>query len=141
MLVSTKTRRLRHLLRVQLGHDEIGRRIASAREEAGLTQQELAERIGLRSGQSISRYERGETEVPSKKLRRIAEQTHKPLTFFIDDLEAQAEEQDVAELAVVERLERIEAREAQNGELLRELLQLVRGAQEPPPADAEAASW
>ncbi len=83
MLVSTKASSLRHLLLVALGQEEIGRRIREARESADLTQQDLAGRIGVQTAQSISRYERGETEVPMKRIRRIAEATGKPLDFFI----------------------------------------------------------
>lgn len=71
-----------------LGQQELGRRIHQAREEAGLTQSQLAELLGLSHPQSISRYERGETEVPQKRLRRIAEVTGKPLSFFHPDLAA-----------------------------------------------------
>lgn len=85
LLVSTKTRRLRHLLLVALGQQELGKRIRLAREDAGLTQSELAELLGLGHPQSISRYERGETEVPQRRLRRIAEATGKPLGFFLAD--------------------------------------------------------
>jgi transcriptional regulator with XRE-family HTH domain len=81
--VSTKARHLRQLLRVAIGQEEIGRRIAQAREEAGLTQAQMAERLGLAHPQSISKYERGETEVPPKRLRRIAEVTGKPIGFFV----------------------------------------------------------
>ena len=68
-----------------LGQQELGRRIRQAREDAGLTQSELADLLGLRHPQSISRYERGETEVPQKRLRRIAEVTGKPLGFFLTE--------------------------------------------------------
>ena len=81
--VSTKARQLRQLLRVALGQEEIGQRIKQAREEAGFTQAELAEKIGVATAQSISRYERGETEVSAKRLRRIAEATRKPMSFFV----------------------------------------------------------
>ena len=67
-LVSTKTRRLRQLLLVSLGQQELGRRIRQARDDAGLTQSQLAELLGLKHPQSISRYERGETEVPQRAL-------------------------------------------------------------------------
>lgn len=68
-----------------LGDQELGRRIAQAREDARLSQPELAQRIGLRHPQSISNYERGKGEVPPGRLRRIAEATGKPLTFFVDE--------------------------------------------------------
>jgi transcriptional regulator with XRE-family HTH domain len=72
-----------------LGQEEVGRRIAQAREEAGLTQAELATRIGLRHPQSISNYERGETEVPAKRLRAIAEATGKDISYFLGEASAE----------------------------------------------------
>jgi transcriptional regulator with XRE-family HTH domain len=66
-----------------IGQEEIGRRIAEAREEAGLSQRELAEKIGVADAQSVSRYERGITEVKTRRLERIAEATGKPLSFFV----------------------------------------------------------
>ena len=116
-LVSTKTRRFRHLLRVALGQQEIGRRIHQAREDAGLTQSDLADLLGLGHPQSISRYERGETEVPQKRLRKIAEVTGKPLSYFvIDNLDApraprSAEDQELQTLVhqVLEELRELRA--------------------------------
>jgi transcriptional regulator with XRE-family HTH domain len=101
-LVSTKPRHLRHLLRVSLGLDELGRRIKQAREDAHLTQQELADRIGIKTAQSISRYERGETEVSTKRLRRIAEATGKEMTFFVT-LPAEVSVQDDRLIEMIER--------------------------------------
>lgn len=83
--LSTTPRRLRQLLLVALGQQELGQRIKAAREESGLTQSQLAERLGLGHSQSISNYERGATEVPQKRLRRIAEITGKPLVYFIGE--------------------------------------------------------
>lgn len=74
-----------------VGQEEIGRRIKRAREDADMTQQELATAIGLEHPQSISRYERGESEVPAKRLRRIAEQTDKPMSFFVQDADELAQ--------------------------------------------------
>lgn len=82
-MVSTKTRRLRHLLLMSMGRSQLGERIKFAREEKGLSQAELARRVGLGHPQSISRYERGETEVPPKRLRAIAEETGRPMSFFV----------------------------------------------------------
>jgi transcriptional regulator with XRE-family HTH domain len=66
-----------------IGQEEIGRRIAQARKEAGLSQRELAEKIGVADAQSVSRYERGITEVKTRRLEKIAEVTGKPLGYFI----------------------------------------------------------
>lgn len=103
-LVSTKARRLRHLLRMAIGQEEIGNRIREARERADLTQAALAQLIGLTSGgQQISRYERGLIEVSPKRLRRIAEVTNQPMSFFVQEPQELERDQDVAD-----RLDRIE---------------------------------
>jgi transcriptional regulator with XRE-family HTH domain len=57
------------------------RRIVQARAEAGLTQAELALKAGC-SVVSIGKYERGERALRGPRLRRIAEATGKPLSFF-----------------------------------------------------------
>jgi transcriptional regulator with XRE-family HTH domain len=91
-----------------LGLEELGKRIHQAREEAGLTQSQLADRLGLGHPQSISRYERGLTEVPYKRLVRIAEETGKPLSFFHPDSPPETVESaplaDPATLALAEQI-------------------------------------
>lgn len=83
--VSTTPRRLRHLLLVAMGQEEVGRCIRTAREDAHLTQPELAALIGLKHPQSVSNYERGITDVPPRRLRKIAEETGKPISFFLGE--------------------------------------------------------
>lgn len=112
-----------------LGRDELGERIAKAREDAGLTQQELADRIGIKTAQSISRYERGATEVRTRRLERIAEATGKPLEFFIGERPASGPRED-AWSEVLELLRGLQETEERNGGLLRELLLRLPGAQE-----------
>jgi transcriptional regulator with XRE-family HTH domain len=51
----------------------VGPALAQLRQRAGLTQAELAERLGLLSPETISRYERGEREPRVSSLIRIAE--------------------------------------------------------------------
>lgn len=125
--VSTKARHLRHLLLVAIGQAEIGRRIKQAREDAGFTQPQLADKIGLRHPQSISRYERGETEVSSKRLRRIAEATNKPLSYFVmaeageDGDGGEGEATALSPNAVTELLKAVEA----NRQLLESVLERI----------------
>jgi transcriptional regulator with XRE-family HTH domain len=76
------------MLLVALGQDEVGRRIKRARERAGLSQQELAAKAGLRHAQQISKYERGLVEIPVKRLARIAEATQVSLDSFLEDAAA-----------------------------------------------------
>jgi transcriptional regulator with XRE-family HTH domain len=112
-----------------LGQEELGRRIKEAREQAKMTQRELADAIDLRDAQSISNYERGITEVPTPRLRRIAEATKQPLAFFLgpEDTEAGLPQLSRWQAEVLDRMRLLEEREEHHGELLHELLQLVRG--------------
>ena len=60
---------------------QIGERIAAARRAAGLTQRELAERLGVTT-RSIQNYESGAV-VPYKHLRRIEVLAHKRVGWIL----------------------------------------------------------
>jgi transcriptional regulator with XRE-family HTH domain len=85
--VSVSTRRVETgtLYFVALLREELGRRIATARLAAGLSQRELADLIGLKNASDVSRYERGTVEVPSARIDLIAEATKRPRSFFTRD--------------------------------------------------------
>lgn len=53
--------------------NDIGQRILEARKEAGLTQQELAEKIGYKTKSAINKIELGVTDLPRKKVTAIAQ--------------------------------------------------------------------
>lgn len=106
---------------VALLREELGRRIATARKGAGLSQQDLAAAIGLKHAQDVSRYERGKVEVPSARIDLIAEATGRPRSYFTrDPAEAETGPED-------ERLTRVEeqvaALPAQMAEAMRSVLQ------------------
>lgn len=64
----------------------IGARIAAAREEAGLTQRELADLIpGKSDGTQVSGWERGEHRVSDDTLDHIARILKKPVAWFHAD--------------------------------------------------------
>jgi len=63
---------------------ELANRIRTARSKAHLSQHSLGESIGL-SDKSISAYEKGRSQPPLENLRKIAEATHYPLTYFTQD--------------------------------------------------------
>ena len=63
--------------------EELGGRIASARIEAGLTQQELADRIGV-TRRSLQGYEAGRV-APYRHLERLAEVLERPRAWFLPD--------------------------------------------------------
>lgn len=63
---------------------ELAKRIRTARENARLSQDELGKSIGL-SDKSVSAYEKGRSQPPLENLRKIAEVTHHPLTYFTQE--------------------------------------------------------
>lgn len=126
---------LSFLLVQQFEAEAIGRRIAQARKEAGLrNQQELAELLGV-TLRSVQGYEAGAV-IPYAHFRRIEEITGKPLEWFLRGDPEPTTERD-AEL--VERLDRLDEGLAEMRELLRSL---VADPQLPPqdrPAEEPAA--
>lgn len=84
MRVSTETRRSRQLLRLVMGDPAQGKRVREARKGLGLTQEEFADLVGLGSGQSVSKIERGITQLTPRRARIIAEHSGKPISFFLD---------------------------------------------------------
>lgn len=79
---------------------ELAKRIKVAREYARLSQQELGDILGL-SDKSISAYEKGRSIPPVEKLKKIAEATNRPLSYFTEEDEDEA--LIVAKLITVER--------------------------------------
>ncbi len=62
----------------------LAKRIREAREEANLSQATLAKHIGV-SDKAISSYEKGRSIPPFENLKKIAESTNRPLTYFTDE--------------------------------------------------------
>jgi transcriptional regulator with XRE-family HTH domain len=91
----------RFLLVAQLEAKEIGERIARARNEAGLTQDELVE-MATFSKRSLSDYERGAT-IPYRQMREISKLLDRPVEWFLHG-------DDEEEMSVVERLDSIDDR-------------------------------
>ncbi len=65
--------------------DTLGQRIAKARNALGLTQPEFAVRLGMQPGQftTISSWETDRSKPRLATLRRIAEVTRRPITYFL----------------------------------------------------------
>jgi Zn-dependent peptidase ImmA (M78 family)/DNA-binding XRE family transcriptional regulator len=62
----------------------LGRRIAVAREASGLTQSELAAKLGFRDRQTLSAIESGERKVAIEEMIALAQHTGRDLDFFTD---------------------------------------------------------
>ena len=95
---------------------EIGARIAAARHEAGLSQRELAERLGVTT-RSVQNYESGAV-IPYRHLRRIETLAHKRIGWI---LAGDASDSDLART-----LERLEASIDRHFVLLQEQLEMLR---------------
>jgi transcriptional regulator with XRE-family HTH domain len=114
----------------------IGGRIARARKESGLTQEELAGRMGV-SARSIQGYEAGKV-VPYRHLNQLAKITNRELGWILagdppPDLNAQ----------VVERLVTLVEEVAEEAKRIRSVAErlerLVEGSQPAPPVPRRRA--
>ena len=63
---------------------ELAIRIREARRNAHLSQDELGKHIGV-SDKSVSAYEQGRSTPPITKLKKIAESTNHPLSYFTQE--------------------------------------------------------
>ena len=61
----------------------IGQKIKEARENAGLSQKELAEKVGFESGTAISLIEAGERKLRVEDLEKIAGVLQRDISFFL----------------------------------------------------------
>jgi transcriptional regulator with XRE-family HTH domain len=61
----------------------IGSRIQQAREELGLTQEEMAAKLGC-TQEALSNYELGKRRLYLSSLEKIAEILGKPLNYFME---------------------------------------------------------
>jgi transcriptional regulator with XRE-family HTH domain len=64
-------------------YEEIGKRIQKAREETGLSQAELAARLGFTQA-ALSNYELGKRRLDLTNLEKIAKALNKPLVYFLE---------------------------------------------------------
>jgi transcriptional regulator with XRE-family HTH domain len=70
----------------------IGKRIQRAREEAGLSQEELASRLGCTQA-ALSNYELGKRRLYLANIEQIARILNKPLNYFLNDSSLKANSQ------------------------------------------------
>jgi transcriptional regulator with XRE-family HTH domain len=65
-------------------YKDIGRKIQKAREEAGLSQEELASRLGYTQA-ALSNYELGKRRLYLANIEQIARELNKPLSYFLEE--------------------------------------------------------
>lgn len=66
----------------------VGKRIRHRRWLVGMTQQQLAERVGIKF-QQIQKYETGANRVSASRLWDIADALEVPVSFFFEGLETE----------------------------------------------------
>lgn len=66
-----------------MGFKEIGRKLQLAREEAGLSQEQLATMLGCAQS-TLSNYEKGKRRLYLTQLENIAEILDKPIEYFME---------------------------------------------------------
>ncbi len=69
----------------------VGKRIRHRRWLVGMTQQQLAEKVGIKF-QQIQKYETGMNRVSASRLWDIAEAMGVPVSFFFEGLESSSSE-------------------------------------------------
>lgn len=68
----------------------VGKRIRHRRWMVGMTQQQLAERVGIKF-QQIQKYETGMNRVSASRLWDIADALEVPVSFFFEGLEPKSQ--------------------------------------------------
>ncbi|BCS54496.1 helix-turn-helix domain-containing protein [Geobacter sp. SVR] len=68
---------------------EIGARLRAFRKRRGLTQEQLAERIGV-TFQQVQQYERGSSRLNAERLQQIASALDIPVGALFDDKDERA---------------------------------------------------
>ncbi len=74
----------------------VGKRIRHRRWLVGMTQQQLAERVGIKF-QQIQKYETGANRVSASRLWDIADTLEVPVSFFFEGIETESTETSAAE--------------------------------------------
>lgn len=69
---------------------DIGRKIQMARDEKGMSQEQLAKALGC-SQSALSNYEKGKRRLYLSQLEKLAEILNKPLEYFVENLNSTPE--------------------------------------------------
>ena len=64
----------------------IGQKIKKARQEAKISQEQLADKLGLSGNNIISRWENGLGRISVDQLMKIADLTHRPISHFFGEV-------------------------------------------------------
>ncbi len=73
---------------VDVNNETIGKNIKVAREEAKLSQLDLAKQLGFESATAVSLIESGERKISAENLAMLAKILHRDVKFFYDQEES-----------------------------------------------------
>lgn len=108
-----------------LSNSDIGRAIRKHRCESGLTQEELAERIGV-TCQQLQRYEYGKNTLNVEIIQTIAQVLQVPIACFFNERESEPEVWPVPSMSPIEQRLMEQFRRIGNGETRRLVLNILK---------------
>jgi transcriptional regulator with XRE-family HTH domain len=73
-----------------VSYKKLGKRIQHAREEAGLSQEQLAAILGC-SQPTLSNYEKGKSRIYLTQLQKVSEILNRPVQYFLEAMEPSEE--------------------------------------------------
>jgi transcriptional regulator with XRE-family HTH domain len=113
----------------------VGRRLRLAREDAHMTQVDVASRIGI-SFQLVQKYEQGEIRVSASRLYNFARLLRKPIDFFFAESDLEVTGSGAPDRWAPKELELVLAyRNITNQDVRNRLCDLVKGMTGMPQAD------
>lgn len=101
-----------------LTNKDIGGRVRTLRQAAGLTQEQLAEKMGV-STQQIQKYESGRDNISTEKLQHLATAFSVPVQEFFSEVG------EVAPLQVAEQVLLDSFRSIENADIRESILKLT----------------
>ena len=108
----------------------IGKRIMERRQQLGLTQEELAFRMGYKTKSAINKIELGINDVSQSKVMKFAEALHTSVSYLIDWDEDQKEkptaEDDGLSEEMKELIEQIKKLPADKVQMLLQVAKSIR---------------
>lgn len=115
----------------------IGQRIRQRRWLSGMTQQQLADVIGVRF-QQVQKYESGANRISAARIWDIAKALNVPVPFFYAGLGGQAEDEIDGPMHSKETFDLVRSYYGLNEGPRRQLLALAKALNESAPVEAEA---
>lgn len=104
----------------------VGRRVREARAARGMSQSDLAEKLGI-SFQQVQKYEKGTNRIGGSRLWDICHVTDTPITWFFEGLEGGATGDDPQLARRTIKLAK-EIEQIQDEGLKQKILDLIRAA-------------